>query len=253
LKGGGDLKVTYSQSNISPEEVIKFLALTGQSNNIYFEMIKNKEVVKKAKELGLMVSDGQLQEFADQYRTIRGLFTSDEMLNFLKCNGLTEEDFEAFCEASVLTMALKESLPTEQRIEEYFINNRSEFDLARISIIIVKEETLANDIMIQVTEEDEDFHKLTRKYSIDETTRNYGGYIGGVSRRMLSPEVAAKVFNAKAGDLLGPFEREKLYQLILVEEVMKAELNDDVKEAIKERIFSEWVSQFLKDGIRINL
>jgi parvulin-like peptidyl-prolyl isomerase len=107
--------------------------------------------------------------------------------------------------------------------------------------------------LIQVNEEGEDFHKLARKHSIDETTKYFGGYVGLVSRRMISPEVSAKVFNAKAGDILGPFERENLFQLILVEEVKKGELNDEVREAIKERILGEWVSQFLKDGIRINL
>ena len=249
------MEITYFQDNISSEEVMKFLALTSQSQKIFFEAIKYKEVMKKSKELGLSVSDEQLQQFADDYRAIRGLYSGDEMLNFLKGNGLTEDDFEAFCEASALMAALKNHLATEKKIEEHFINNRSEFDLARISIIIVKEETLADEILIQVNEEGEDFHKLARKHSIDEPTKYSGGYVGLVSRRMLSPEVSAKVFNAKAGDILGPFafERENLFQLILVEEVVKGQLNDEVRETIKERILGEWASQFLKDGIRIKL
>jgi len=245
------LEIHYPKGEITPEEVIKFLALTGQFFNIFSEIVKYKEVVKKAKELGMTVSDEQLQEFADQYRTIRGLYSSDEMLNFLKSNGLTEDDFEAFCESTILLMVLKNHLATEKKIEEYFVNFRSQLDLARISILLVKGKTLANEIMIQVNEEGEDFHQLARKHSIDETTRYSGGYIGNVSREMLSPEVSARVFNAKPGDVLGPFEREDLSQLIFVEEVIRAELNDEMKEAIKERIFVEWVSQFLKDGITI--
>jgi parvulin-like peptidyl-prolyl isomerase len=247
------LEINYFKGKIRPEEVIKFLALTGQFLNIFFEIIKYKEVLKKAKELGMSASDEQLQEFADQYRTTRGLYSSDEMLNFLKSNGLTEDDFEDFCEATILLMALKNHLATEKKIEEYFINNRPQFDLARISILLVKGKTLADELLIQLNEEGEDFHQLARKHSIDEATRYLGGYIGNVSRSMLSPEISAKVFNSKPGDVLGPFEREDLFQLILVEEVMRAELNDDVKEAIRERILGEWVSQFLRDGIKINL
>lgn len=247
------MEINYFKGKIRPEEVIKFLTLTGQSFSLFSEIIKYKEVLKKAKELGMSASDEQLQEFADQYRAIRGLYSSNEMLNFLKSNGLTEDDFEAFCEATILLMFLKNHLATEKKIEEYFINYRSQFDLARISILLVKGKTLANEIMIQVNEEGEDFHQLARKHSIDESTRYSSGYIGNVSRRMLSPEVSAKVFNAKTGDILGPFEREGLFQLILIEEVMKAELNENVKEAIKEKIFGEWLSQFLKDGITINL
>lgn len=247
------MKITYLQNMITPEEVIKFLSLAGQSQSICAEIIKNKEVMKKAKELKIEVSDEQLQQFADTFRTIRGLHSAEEMLNFLKNAGLTEDDLEAFCEASLLTAALKEHLADEKKIEEYFINKRSEFDLARVSIMLVKEENLANEIIMQVTEDGEDFHALARRHSLDEATKYSGGYVGLISRKMLSPEITAKVFNAAAGDLLGPFQRDDLFQLILVEEVTKAELNDDVKEAIKESIFQEWVSQFLKEGTKVTL
>jgi len=247
------LEINYLNGKIRPEEVIKFLGLTGRSSPIFLEMIKYKEVVKKSKELGLTITDEELQEFADQYRSICSLYSADEMENFLKVNGLTEDDFEEFCEAGILAVALKNHLATEKQIEEFFINNRTEFDLARISILSVKEKNLADEIKIQVNEEGEDFHKLARKHSIDEATRHLGGYVGNVSRRMLSPEISAKVFNAEPGDLLGPFEQEDFFQLMQVEEVMKAELNDEVKESIKERILSGWMSQFLKEGIKFNL
>jgi parvulin-like peptidyl-prolyl isomerase len=70
---------------------------------------------------------------------------------------------------------------------------------------------------------------------------------------MLLPEGAAKVFNAKSGEIIGPFQVNGLFQLILVNEVIKAELNSEIKEAIKEIILNQWVSQFLKEGIKIIL
>lgn len=246
------MEITYVQGGIHPEEVIKFLALTGQSRPIFDGIIRNKEVLKKTRELGLIVSDEQLQEFADRYRMTRGFYAACEMVAFLKGAGLTYEDFEVFCEAAVLTTTLKNYLSTNRKMEDYFVDHRSEFDLARISMLLVKEKSLSDEIVIQVTEEGEDFHKLARQYSIDAATRYAGGYVGCVSRGMLPLEVAAKVFNANAGDLLGPFKREDLFQLISIEEVIKAELNEDVKEVIKERIFGEWASQFLRDGITIN-
>ena len=57
-------KIVYSHDAITPEEVIKFLSLTRQSNPLFREIIKNKEVIKKAKELNLKVSDEQLQTSA---------------------------------------------------------------------------------------------------------------------------------------------------------------------------------------------
>ena len=63
--------------------------------------------------------------------------------------------------------------------------------------------------------------------------------------------MSAKVFTASAGDSLGPFKKDAFFQLIYIEELLTATLNDGVKEAIKERIFREWVSPFLKGGVKV--
>ena len=246
------VKIVYAGDTITPEEVVKFLTLTGQSDVILSEIITHKEIIKKAKQLKIEVTDQQLQQFADNFRTLRGLYSTEEMVTFLHNTGLTEEDFEAFCESSLLTASLKEHLADDKKIEDYFINNRSAFDLARISIIVVREETLANELIIQVVEDGEDFHSLARRYSLDESTKPRGGYVGVISREIFPPEVNAKIFNASAGDLLGPFQKDDLFHLIFIEEVLRAGLEDSVKETIRERIFREWVYSLLKEGIKIS-
>lgn len=245
------MQITYSNETITPEDVVRFLSLTGQSHNIYYQIITHKEVLKKSMELGIEVSVEQLQQFANNLRSLKGLHSAQEMLSFLENSGLTVDDFETFCEASLLTGELKDRLADEKKIEEYFINNRPEFDAARISVIVIGEEELANEILMQVSEDGEDFHALARRFSLDKATKYSGGYVGVVTRKMLSIEISAKVFNADADELLGPFHQDKHYQLILVEEVIKPELNDSVKEKIKELIFGQWLSQFLEGGVKV--
>ena len=106
--------------------------------------------------------------------------------------------------------------------------------------------------VIEITEEDADFHSLARKHSLDESTKYAGGYIGWITRQELSPEEAAKVFNAEAGEVLGPFSVEKNFQLIFIEEARRAELSDNLKNVIRERIYDEWAFQFYKDGVKIS-
>ena len=246
--------IEYSHGSLSFEEVIKFLGFTGMYQNVYSELLKSKEVAKQAKDLGIVVSDEELQDVADNFRIRQGLHTAEDMNTFLTSLGLTVDDFENFCENIVSTRLFEAHLTDEKHMEEYFVNNRTEFDLARVSSIIVKEENLANEIKMQVEEDDEDFHALARQYSVDKKTKYRGGYVGAISRRMLPPEISAKVFNAEVGDLLGPFQRDDLFQLILIEEVIKADLNDDrVKESVGERIFNEWATQFLKGGVWVDL
>jgi parvulin-like peptidyl-prolyl isomerase len=247
------MKIAYSQGVIELDKVIKFLALSGQAASLYREVIVRREATKKARELKIEASDEELQILADSLRLTWGLFSSQETLDFLSLNGLTEDDFADYCEAAVLIQKLKDHLADENKIREHFINNRSEFDLARISTMTVKEESLAGEIILQVTEEGADFHALARKYSLDESTKQAGGFLGLASRRNFKPEISAKVFNAAAGEVVGPFPDNGFIRLIYVEELIRAELNDQIRDLIKERIFDEWASSFLKGTISVTL
>ena len=82
------MKIIYSKDSITPEEIMKFLTLSGQSGSLVAEMIKNKEVQKKAQELNIEVSVDELQKFADSFRAANGLFSYDDTVNFLKNNGM---------------------------------------------------------------------------------------------------------------------------------------------------------------------
>jgi len=245
------VKIVYRGSEITPDEVVSFLALTGRADAVISEMIMHKEVVKKAHELGVEFSDGALQQFSDSFRTLRSLYTAEEMIRFLESAGLAEDDYEAFCESSLLISLLKEKLADEKTVEAYFVNNRSQFDYARVSVILVGNENLANEISIQVTEEGADFHALARKHSLDEASKYAGGYRGLLTRDMFPPDISAKVFSASPGELLGPFRCEGMFQLILIEEILRAALSGDVKESIKELMFREWLGRVLGEGVRI--
>lgn len=247
------VKIVYSNGSLTPEEVIKFFVLSGQAQSLFAECIKAKEVIREANALGIKVSDDELQQFADSFRASLGLYSIAETTNFLKNNGLTEEDFEEFCELSVLLPAVKNRLADEKAVKEFFIRRRSELDLAQISSILIGPEPLAKEIVARVREDGEDFHALARQYSLDEQTKLAGGYLGLVTREMLPPDMEAKVFNAGKGEVLGPFPMKPAYQLILVEEVLKAELTNPVKEMIREKIFKEWSDRFWADGLKITL
>jgi len=247
------MKIVYSNGSLTPEEAIKFFILSGQAQSLFAECITAKEAIREANALDITVSDDELQQFADSYRASLGLFSVVEMKNFLKDNGLTEEDFEEFCELSVLLPAVKNRLADEKSVKEFFFRRRSELDVAQISSILVEREPLAKEIVARVVEDGEDFHALARQYSLDEQTKHAGGYLGPVTREMLPPDMEAKVFNAGKGEVLGPFPTKTAYQLILVENVQKAELTDQVKEMIKEMIFKEWTDRFLADGLKFTL
>jgi len=244
------LNIEYPEGNFTAAEVVKYLNLSGQGSSIYAAMIRDREVVKKAEALSLSIPDEALQASVDQYRSSRGMYNVEETLESLQRSGLAIDDLEVFCEVSLLTQSLKHHLADTAAIEAYFVNNRARFDRARISILIVDKAPLADELAMQVTEDEADFHALARKHSIDLNTRFGGGYLGFVARNALSEALSAKVFNADAGQLLGPFEMNGNYQLVLVEEVVKPELDERIKAEIQEALFMEWLAPLLQEGVQ---
>ena len=76
------MPIDYSHGSLSFEEVIKFLSFNGMYHHVYSELIKNKEVAKKAKDLGIAVSDEELQDVADNFRIRLGSHTVEDRNTF---------------------------------------------------------------------------------------------------------------------------------------------------------------------------
>jgi len=107
------------------------------------------------------------------------------------------------------------------------------------------------NIAVQVEEDGEDFHTLAREHSLDPKSKYAGGYLGLLPRSALNPEQSAKVFNASPGDVLGPFALEEGYCLVMVEELHKAEMNEVLRDAIKQITFDQWLNEFMKEGVKV--
>jgi peptidylprolyl isomerase len=245
------MKIVYSDGHIAVEELLRFFSLGDQLPEVCRQLIIRKEMAKQAPALNIEVSEEQVQTIANAYRKSHGLYLRDDTLRFLASKGVTEEDFGTFCEQMALEPIFKDRMVDEKKIKDYFINNHASFERAKISKLTVPEETLAQEILLQIREEGADFQALTQQYSIDEAEKSGAGAGFIVSRSTLPTDMAAKIFNAAPGEVLGPFKRDHVYLIIRVEEVTKAELNAETKEAIMQSIFAEWVSQFFKEDVKV--
>jgi len=245
------LRIVYDEASLDPADVIKSLVLTGLAEATFAETACRREIIRQARELGLVAAVDEVQAFADNFRIGRDLLTPEEMFAFLKKSGLTPEDFETFCEAEVLARAFRRHLADDERIQQYFVAHRHEFDRARASIITVSSSELANEIVMRVREDGEDFHQLARQYSQDEESRYNGGHLGLVGRADLSCEASARVFAAEPGAVIGPFQEEQGIQVFLAEDVRKAQSPELFRDEIEARILDEWQAQFLRNGFRV--
>ena len=78
---------------------------------------------KKAEELGLTVSDEELQKEADDQRTAMQLHKAEDAKAWLAARNMTLEDYETLLEDGLLTKKVKDVI-SEGRIESYFSEKR---------------------------------------------------------------------------------------------------------------------------------
>jgi parvulin-like peptidyl-prolyl isomerase len=64
----------------------------------------------------------------------------------------------------------------------------------------------------------------------------------------LTPVVAAAVFSAKNGDVVGPLKTDGGYVLIKVEEILLGQLDGPTTAGIQQILFRDWVAEQVRNG-----
>lgn len=193
--------------------------------------------------LGLAADDDELQAALTAFRRARGLFTAAHTGEWLQIRGMTLDDLAAMLRPQLLRAALSSHVVSDEEIRRHFRETAQRYDRAEISFIVTAEYGMAQELRFRL-EEGGDFHTLARRYSEDAATAKSGGYAGLVGRGDLEPETAAALFGSEAGAVLGPFELKRRYSLIAVEALFPAELNDDVRADIRERLFVQKLEEY---------
>ena len=197
---------------------------------------------KTAAERGIAVLDEELQRAADDFRATRELHDTAATEAWLAENHLSYVDWESLLEQQILRSKLREIL-TESKVDQHFAEQGLSFDFAGISRLVANTEDVARELRAQLVEEGADFHALTRQHSIDEVTKHAGGYAGRVQRTELPAAVEAAVFGGKPGKVIGPVKTDDGWELIKIESLHPAKLDDSLRETIKTRLFDEWLSE----------
>jgi peptidylprolyl isomerase len=97
-------------------------------------------------------------------------------------------------------------------------------------------------MMSVLADEPEAFAEMAREHSVAET-REQGGVIGKVPRGSLKPDLEARVFNAREGELLGPFASPDgaLHEIFCVNARHPATLDPDTTAEIRRVLREEWL------------
>jgi len=223
-------------------ELVRVLKLTGQFESLLEQFVRDRLAALGARKAGIEVTEAEVQERADQFRRVRGLHRASDTNKYLDAMQVSVPEFEAFLTNNLYQEKILRKVCSEQAVQGYFKLNSPRFDSIEVSHIVLDSEAKAREMIAVLCDDPDSFDAMAREHSIAET-RDKGGLIGKVLRGSLRSDVEAKVFNAAAGDLLGPFASadKTAFEIFRVNAKHPARLDEDTSTEIRRLLREDWL------------
>ena len=188
----------------------------------------------------ICTGENNIDELNNNFCKEKNLLDENSLKNFLSFRGINIEDHKRNLVNSekIKLIANKEFY---KNAETEFINSKTQLDQYTYSLITVKESDLAYELYLQLESEEAEFTSLARKYSSAGNT-NKMGIIGPHSIGNVHPALKEKVLIAKKGEVLNPFQVDKWWVILRLEEKTEAKLDDFVRTKISLSLFDKWVN-----------
>ena len=215
---------------------VEFIILLRQ-NGLLNQFLKNFITNLICSKVDLKIN---VDEINDEFCKKNNLLEEKDLVNFLLLKGINIEDHKINLENSekIKLIALQEF---SKNAETEFLNSKTILDQYTYSLITVSDSDLAYELYLQIESEEAEFTTLARKYSSEGNT-DKTGIIGPKSIGNVHPVLKEKLLTAKKGELLNPFQVDKWWVILRLEEKIEAKLDDFVRTRITLSLFDKWVN-----------
>jgi parvulin-like peptidyl-prolyl isomerase len=233
---------------ITNEDILHQVKISCKIPEIVEQIVTRKVIIAAAEEAGITVEVEELQKAADQIRLANKLDNADDTWKWLEKHDLSLDNFEEIAYLSLISGKLASHLFAD-KVEPYFFENQLDYVGVVMYEVILDDEDLALELFYAIKEGEMSFYDVTHKYIQDTELRRKGGYLGIVRRKDLKPDISTAVFAAKPPQLLKPILTSSGVHLILVEEVIKAQLDNVLRPKIGLYLFQQWLKQQITHSI----
>ena len=218
--------------NLSDEFIILL-----RKNNLLNQFLKNFITNLICSKVNLKID---VQEINDNFCKKNNLLEEKDLLTFLSLRGIKMEDHKRNLENTekIKFIANKEFA---KNAETEFINSKTSLDQYTYSLISVEESDLAYELYLQIESEEAGFSEIATKYSTESNNKKMGT-IGPQSIANVHPLLKKKILTAKKGELLNPFQIDKWWVILRVEDKIEAKLDDLQRSKITLSLFDKWVN-----------
>lgn len=196
-------------------------------------------ILGACEQLGITVSEEELQMAGDTFRARSKLLGASETLAWLAKQRIAIEDWTAGIRVSLLTQKLKEHLFGEA-VDIDYINNRDRYRRVALSQILVRDRIEAVKIAQALQEQKASFCALALEHSKAKQSRENGGFAGIRFLAELLPEISQAVVSATEGEVIGPIQTKLGYHILRIEKWLQTQM-DEVREQVLEFLFQAWL------------
>lgn len=239
-----------SRASIEPDKIVEFLKKNVKLKEVYQRILYQRVIEQAAQAKELTVTPTEIQAECDRLRHEKRLEKASDTIAWLADQMITVEDLEAGIHSCLLEQKLAQYL-FAQEVEKFFAQNRIDFDQVLLYQIVVPYERVAQEVFYQIEEREISFYEAAHLYDIDEQRRQQCGFEGKLYRWNLKPDLAAVLFSAQPGELIGPLQvieplkKEPRYHLLMVEEFIPAKLTPQRHQEILDKLFQQWLASEL--------
>jgi putative peptide maturation system protein len=191
------------------------------------------------------LSDAELQEAIDRFRSAKKLFKAEDTLRWLERHGMTHEKLERYVADSAIVPKLRDRI-ADGRVEEYFRQHPGDFDTAGVARLELANETQARELAGQIRAGAENFFAAAERLFFEAAGRGApprANLFTVIERRQAEPALRDQLFAATPGQLVGPAPVETGYTLMRVVEIIPGQLDDRTRTVIKDILFKDWLAE----------
>lgn len=207
------------------------------------EKIIAREVVARASiKFGITVEANELQQAVNDWRSTNKLNSIEATQLWLKEHYLSLEELGESISANILADKLARYL-FGNKVESYFLDYQLDYMQVSMYEIILEDEGIAMELSYAMGEKEISFFDVAYQYIEDTELSRKGGYKGTLYRKDLKPEISAAVFAVNPPQILKPIVTSTGIHLIRVEEIIKPQLDDSMRQKITSELFDAWLAQ----------
>ncbi|MDZ8106215.1 MAG: peptidylprolyl isomerase [Nostoc sp. DedQUE12a] len=239
--------------NVAPQEtsfttdadIIAYLRRSCKIAEITALSERDALILRTCEQLGITVSDEELQAAGDAFRLEHKLLSASETIGWLEAQLITVDDWSEGIRVLLLTKKLKEHL-FGAIVDGQYVASRDSFKQVALSQIVVLEHMEAIKIAQALREEKASFYGLALAHSKGKQSQENGGFVGVQFVAELIQELAQAIAHAKEGEVVGPVATKLGYHILRVEKWFPLELNESLKNRVMESFFQAWLKQQTK-------